>query len=733
MNLDKLNRWLAEGKTDAIENAWMDALGEDTPLEPLRTALDTISRAGHKDLTETLGWMCFEQYLEGHEPSATLDAGRVILPAMEGSADVRQTVADLFRQQYGEHEHFDALLEASGLLGNQTLRRSINTLDVCLALSAGSYLASRFEPDVRRVEGFDPALVSYELAAPDGSVEEMEPKLLADEYEAVQPGDFRALLYFDRDALAEQVEKDPAALLESVCLARGGEIDMPELKDLLVDNELLTAKGWSRWWSRARNAAKKGHTITIEGRSPAVVRYFPEGLTLEEELAPQFAEAVTPMGYYTALRQYTRDAAARGQAVNEDFARQAVDALAEQSVSFQQRRPIEAVEAALAVEVLAEAGLPAPTVPAARAVETLAAVEHPGSIVAALSEDTLWQAGLAKLGQLDDAPSRYVELFRMAPANRLDEVAHRLRADGQEAAITEAINDFLLTPRPLLQVGLWLWAGPAEDVPQCPALIDLFSRICAAAHEVYLDANASRAYRRDCFQQVRNTLTAGGGATFRQMLQQIDRGVAATVKKRIERSEAFSRVARETLVAILRDEHYELFVEKRVDPWLDEKITFALPESIDRMERELKEIMEIRMPENSRAIGAAADLGDLSENSEWQFAVEEQRRLQAQASQLQNDLAGARALHPGEVPTDYVAIGAKVTLKRPDGTSTELTLLGPWESNVAERIYSYRTPLAQAMMGKAVGETVTLTLDGAEGEYTIESVAPWKEDTDDAG
>ena len=145
--------------------------------------------------------------------------------------------------------------------------------------------------------------------------------------------------------------------------------------------------------------------------------------------------------------------------------------------------------------------------------------------------------------------------------------------------------------------------------------------------------------------------------------------------------------------------------------------------SLHRQEAVLTELVEITLPANSRAIGAAAERGDLSENSEWQYAVEEQRRLNARVAQLRDDLTRARIIRADDIPDDQVSVGSHVVLRGSDGREVELTILGPWESDVEKRIYNYKTPLAQSLLGADVGVQVTLKLTGTEDEYVIERIS----------
>ena len=87
---------------------------------------------------------------------------------------------------------------------------------------------------------------------------------------------------------------------------------------------------------------------------------------------------------------------------------------------------------------------------------------------------------------------------------------------------------------------------------------------------------------------------------------------------------------------------------------------------------------------------------------------------------MQNDMTLARVLHDGDAPADSVGIGSKVGLRRVDDSrEMNISILGPWDTNVEAGVVSYKTPLAQELCGKGVGEKISIKIEGAEGEYAI--------------
>ena len=254
--------------------------------------------------------------------------------------------------------------------------------------------------------------------------------------------------------------------------------------------------------------------------------------------------------------------------------------------------------------------------------------------------------------------------------------------------------------------------------------MELLGRLLAAMEELHRNWDFEHQHRRETCQQVRNALIASNRKAFRAAVDEMDDETAAVFKRRLERSAGLTDTSRDKLMAVLREEYYSLFVEVRVEPWLDKTILWITRESVARLEADIKEMVEIILPANSNAIGEAAEKGDLSENAEWQFAIEEQRRLHGQLAQMQDDMTLGRILEPQDIATDSVGVGARVTLRKSDGAQVDATFLGPYESDVSKRIYNYRTPLAQSLMGKNAGETVIVKLDGTESEYTIERIEP---------
>ena len=146
--------------------------------------------------------------------------------------------------------------------------------------------------------------------------------------------------------------------------------------------------------------------------------------------------------------------------------------------------------------------------------------------------------------------------------------------------------------------------------------------------------------------------------------------------------------------------------------------------SFERKPTEYEDIVSRRIPDNSKAIAAAREHGDLRENSEFKMAKQDQAVLMAQKAQLERDLARARITDFADATTEQVSVGTVVDLRDiASGKAVRYTVLGAWDSDPDAHIIAYKTPLGQALLGRKVGEHVKLKIGGSSHEYQIAGIA----------
>ena len=156
---------------------------------------------------------------------------------------------------------------------------------------------------------------------------------------------------------------------------------------------------------------------------------------------------------------------------------------------------------------------------------------------------------------------------------------------------------------------------------------------------------------------------------------------------------------------------------------------FTSKSSLASKRQELNNIIEVEIPKNSKEIGAAIELGDLSENAEYKAGKEKQESLQIQAGKLKDELERARVFTEDDREEGKVGFGTMIALRNLNDSKKETyTILGPWESDPSRKTISYLSPFGTSFLGKCSGDTLKFKINDRDYNFTIESVTPVKLD-----
>ncbi len=146
-------------------------------------------------------------------------------------------------------------------------------------------------------------------------------------------------------------------------------------------------------------------------------------------------------------------------------------------------------------------------------------------------------------------------------------------------------------------------------------------------------------------------------------------------------------------------------------------------QGLTRLEEELKHLRTVARPEVIRLIAEAREHGDLSENAEYHAARERQSFIEGRVAELEDKMARAEVIDISSLSGKTVTFGATVTLVDED-TGEKLTyqLVGEMEADVKEGRLAVTAPLARALIGKEVGDTVEVNTPKGEKAYEIKRV-----------
>ena len=131
----------------------------------------------------------------------------------------------------------------------------------------------------------------------------------------------------------------------------------------------------------------------------------------------------------------------------------------------------------------------------------------------------------------------------------------------------------------------------------------------------------------------------------------------------------------------------------------------------EKLKAQLDSMKNEKMPMIAEQIATARDFGDLSENAEFDAAVEAQGMLQAKIDDLQEKLARALIVDKSTLPTDRVVFGSKVKVLDLDLEDEEdFILVGPGEEDYDQNKILLTSPIGQALVGKGIGDVVEVPI-----------------------
>ncbi|GEL77505.1 transcription elongation factor GreA [Tenuibacillus multivorans] len=155
-----------------------------------------------------------------------------------------------------------------------------------------------------------------------------------------------------------------------------------------------------------------------------------------------------------------------------------------------------------------------------------------------------------------------------------------------------------------------------------------------------------------------------------------------------------------------------------------EKSYYMTEEGLEKLQQELEELKTVRRPEVVERIKVARSFGDLSENSEYDAAKDEQAFVESRVAQVEQMIRNAVIIENNQESSDIVQLGKHVKfIELPDGDEEEYQIVGSAEADPFEGRISNDSPMAQSLLGKKVGEQVSVQTPGGEIEVKIVEVS----------
>ena len=503
-------------------------------------------------------------------------------------------------------------------------------------------------------------------------------------------------------------------LIKLVLNSYGGRATADQIQQALVPD--VIRDDWKKWWETARREMKKdGHFIVPLKKTEPVV-FQAQETSLQTRLMVNFRAAKGLKARVAIVSELSKSAADLTD--KQAAAAEIITALNADIMSHQRTQPGVALEAIFARDELREiAGLP-PVPDEITAAQIWAQDIKFGPVLeqipAAKHHHALQSFKAAN-------PDHWHEVLRgslnSVSAKLCREFASLLIQEGKMDLLKDALARFV--NQHTANSELLLWLGRERS--------DAFADILGP--EVF--RAMLTAMERDQFNEKRSNRLREFILDDHELLAELtasaDIEVVKDLTRALQLSPVFDDMDKRSLLARLVKSHPA--VQSLISGEQSKQDTSMLVswESLERRKDEYQELVQKKIPANSREIATARSYGDLSENHEFKAAKEMQKMLMRRKDELETQLTRARGTDFANARTDIVSIGTVVQAMDLGANQTEsFTILGAWDSDPDKGVISYLSPVAQSLLNNKVGDEVEFELHGAKRRHRIERIEAFK-------
>ena len=563
-----------------------------------------------------------------------------------------------------------------------------------------------------KITTVDTVFSRFTIDFPNKPGHQMDLSFAADSLKPIPKDHILARKVSDLQGLRQMAALNHLDLIKLVLQSYEGRATIDQIQQALVPD--VIQEDWKKWWEVAKKELKKnGHFLLPTKKSEPIV-YQTQEISLQERLIADFRAAKGLKNRLTVAQEIQKNFS--DMTDKEAAAREVIATLNSEIGTHQRTQPSVALEAIFVRDDL-------------RADSQLPAAE--GEI----TTQTIWTSD-AKLGPLlEQLPAakhrRALQSFREANPNLWHEAllqtlnnvsaklagefAHALIQGGKMDALKETLARLISQHQASSELLLWL-ARERTDAFADILGPEVFRAMLTAMERDQFNEKRSNKLR-DYILDDQSLLV--------ELIGSADLEVIKDLTRALQLSPCFDDMDKRSLLARIVKSYPAVQSMISGEQTRQEANLLVSWESLERRKNEYNELVQKKIPANSKEIAIARSYGDLRENHEYKAAKEMQKILMRRKAELETQLVRARGTDFLNPRTDVVSPGTKAALTDLQTSTAETyTILGAWDSDPEQGVVSYLSPLAQALLNKAVGEEVEYDMDGHKKRYRVESIAP---------
>ena len=722
-----IHRYLNKKLFNQVREIWQKLIKyspqeKDFFLHLVRKVEKVLNTERASQLLEEL----FEYYKSIQEWDSGIEILKIVLEYDSKNVLARKEITDCYRQKYSYHSQLEEYIKLSNLNQNwRNVQEAISDFEKHISFDDGNFVFHR-SWGIGRIKSIQDDEIIIDFAKKRGHT--MLLKMAVSALQSLPKDHIWVLRAIKKkEVLKKAVKEDPIWALKTIIKSFDNEASMKQIKAELVPS-ILTQSEWSNWSTEARKLLK---TDPVFGNHPEkmdvyMVRENP--ISYEEKALNKFKAEKNFFGKIGTLVDFLDHGDTESDYFNEMFSYFVNILKAYTSINEQVISSFLVVDTIIEKFPYLNPGLDLTFTDIIKQSEDIL------SLFNKIEDTDLKKAFLIKLKNIDNWHEYYIRIF---PNFLTKLIVDELFSAGYKDELKDLFYTILDHYRENKEAFLWIskqyevdkrlqkWDIDYEKILiNMIHILDLTYRAISNRREVSVNRKLNKQILSFLFKEerVNHFVDSNDKESINRLytlihdVKELDPSVKIDLKNHIlEKYPDFKFYGEVASMTVSTSKVASV------------KGLLATKEKYDEKQKELKHLVEVEIPLNSKEIGAAIELGDLRENAEYKAGKEKQELLQITAAKLKDEIDKATIFDPKNVDPSKISFGTSIVLTNQlTKEKEEYTILGPWESEPSKGIISYLSPFVNEIWNRKIGDELTFTINEQEYHYSIDEITAAK-------
>lgn len=517
------------------------------------------------------------------------------------------------------------------------------------------------------------------------------------------------------EKIKARLQESPVEIVRQILSDCGGKATQDQITRALVP-DVLDAAGFKKWWDKTKKILKKDGHFAMPSKKSEPIELRTEALSRADELLAEFANARRLKDQTTVLDQIAKN-------VSEfsDPASQLAPIISKIEETAKQAQRLHTAAAfellALRDEICTKANLSHGELTLAQMLEQEERQMHEVlPQIAAVKQKRILAEMPKAFG--DDWERKALALMQKTKSARVvAEIARVLQDNDCRETLRNQLNRWIRDHSITAETLYWLCKerrGAFGDL----VTPEVLSAILTAIERDQFSETKRGSRLHDLLMEDRELIP--------ELIDGADVGIVRDAMRKLILTTAFEELNKRSLYGRFIRAYPELQSMLTGDVEQKHEALVVSWASLEKRKTEYEELVNKKIPQNTKDISTAREHGDLRENFEFKSAKEMQSVLMRRKSETEHDLERARGTNFENPDTTQASIGTIVTVENSEnGETTDYTILGAWDGIPEERIISYLTAIGQSLLGKRAGEEIELQTESGVEKVKILSITAY--------